>query len=271
MDLGFAKIKEQKEVKGDKEQLESEKRGFGFDDTDKPFARGTAIAAAKKEASGDIVFSGARPMKFGRKKGAGGAFAAEFSEGLGDIDDDGKIKKNKNKTTVQQETNNTPAIVGGREWVNLGAGARERRDDEEVRADRPAAVKPTFKGRMNLTKTGASADDDKDYGVKTNYGFAVSYKTEYDGEKGEGGEKRERKPRDRGVPFGQHEKDANNDSEDEGFMVIKGRERKAKVAKDGSSSEEEGCFEVKRGGDRGRGGGGRGGGFFKNSSKRTVD
>jgi len=268
MDLGFAKIKEQKEVKGDKEQLESEKRGFGFDDTDKPFARGTAIAAAKKEASGDIVFSGARPMKFGRKKGAGGAFAAEFSEGLGDIDDDGKIKKNKNKTTVQQETNNTPATVGGREWVNLGAGARERRDDEEVKADRPAAVKPTFKGRMNLTKTGAAADDEKDYGVKTNYGFAVSYKTAHDGEKGEGGEKRERKPRDKGVPFGQHDKDA-NDSEDEGFMVIKGRERKAKVAKDGSSSDEEGGFEVKRGGDRGRGG--RGGGFFKNSSKRKDD
>merc|ERR1712194_952499 len=153
-------------------------------------------------------------MKFGRKKGAGGAFAAEFSEGLGDIDDDGKIKKNKNKTTVQQESNSTPASGGGREWVNLGAGARERRDDEELKADRPAAVKPIFKGRMNLTKTGAAADDYKDYGVKTNYGFAVSYKTAFDGEKGEGCEKRERKPRDKGVPFGQHEKNA-NDSDDE--------------------------------------------------------
>lgn len=173
MDLGFAKIKEQKEVKGDKEQEESEKKGYGFDESAKPFARGTAIAEAKKAAGGDIVFGGSRPPKFGRKKVANGAFAAEFSEGLGDIDDDGKMKKKNKNTEIKKSENNTiSAAAGGREWVNLGAGARQARDEDDgPREARPAAVKPTFKGRMNLTKTGAANDDDKDYGVKTNYGF----------------------------------------------------------------------------------------------------
>jgi len=74
----------------------------------------------------------------------------------------------------------------------LGAGARERNFDEEEKTEpRPAAVKPTFKGRMNLKGTGSTAND-KDEGVRPSYDFKVSYKTSYDDQE-KGGENRERK------------------------------------------------------------------------------
>jgi len=91
----------------------------------------------------------------------------------------------------EEKTNN---IVGGREWINLGAGARERNFEEENKTEsRPAAVKPTFKGRMNLKNTGSTVNETDD-SVRPSYDFKVSYKTSYDDqEKGANGENRERK------------------------------------------------------------------------------
>lgn len=206
-------------------------------------------------------------MKFGRRKVAGTKFADDFNDDLGDIGDDGKIQK-KNKNTEVRNENASEGTVGGRQWINLGAGAREHRDQDEERKTetRTPAVKPTFKGRMNLKGTGSAANED-DTVVRPSYDFKVSYKTEFDQEKG--GENRERKQynKDKGVSLNDFNKKAEENDDEEGFQIIRAKERKQKTADDGESSGEENGFE-QRGGDRGRGGGGRGGGFFKNSSKR---
>lgn len=56
-------------------------------------------------------------------------------------------------------------------------------------SSRPAAVKPTFRGKLNLTKMGGAAPKDDDTGVKPSYDFNVTFKSaEPDGER------RERKP-----------------------------------------------------------------------------
>lgn len=48
-----------------------------------------------------------------------------------------------------------------------------RDPEEEKRSERPAAVKPTFRGKANLTKTGGGQDEEN-AGVVTNYGFNVA-------------------------------------------------------------------------------------------------
>jgi len=89
--------------------------------------------------------------------------------------------------------------------------------------------------------------------VNTNYDFKVSYKTNDD----EGRKKK-------AVPFGQHMAQQ-ADADDDGFEVVKGKERKArKVQRDNSSSDDDQDVKITRGdarGTRGRGG------FFKNSAK----
>lgn len=97
MSLGFAKIKEQKDVKGKVEIAESEKMGFGLEnDNAKNAKKSTAkqsedpIKRNTGAGGGDITFGG-KPMKFGRRKVAGTKFADDFNDDLGDIGDDGKI------------------------------------------------------------------------------------------------------------------------------------------------------------------------------------
>jgi len=94
MNLGFAKIKELKDVKVKEEIAESDKIGFGFDNdhANKNSAAATKSTepSQKKAASGEITFGG-RPMKFGRRKVVGTKFADDFNDDLGDIGDDGKI------------------------------------------------------------------------------------------------------------------------------------------------------------------------------------
>ena len=201
-------------------------------------------------------------MKFGRKK-AGTKFADDFNDDLGDIGDDGKIQKKNKNTEVRNE--NTSGAGGGREWINLGAGARERNQDEEKKTEsRPAAVKPTFKGRMNLKGTGSAANDNDD-SVRPSYDFKVSYKTSHDDQ--EKGENRERKQynKDKGVSLSDFNKKAQENDDEDGFQIIRGRERKQKTTNNDDSLDEENGVEIKRGADRNRG---RGGGFFKNSNKR---
>lgn len=82
-----------------------------------------------------------------------------------------------------------------REFINLGSGARSgfRPEEKEEETKKPTGVKPTFKGRMNLNKN----QDNDNQGVNTNYDFKVSYKTNDD----EGVQKKDKKPREKGVPL----------------------------------------------------------------------
>jgi len=98
MDLGFAKIKEMKDIKVDNQQDEIEKKGYGFDESAKaPVSKGKDFVitrntdTSKAAGGGDITFGG-KPMKFGRRKTNANAIDG-FDDDLGDIDDDGKIKK----------------------------------------------------------------------------------------------------------------------------------------------------------------------------------
>ena len=239
--------------------------GYGLNETKE---EKKAEKAEPKKAGGAFGegASFGRPTFGGRKKvtADGGKFAGgDFSAGLDDLD-------NAPKNTSSQKT----AQV------------------EEAKAESKGPVKPTFRGRMNLTG-GPSANADNS-GVKTNYDFGVVYSTKR--VEGEGGERtegeakadgeqtqhrRERKQRDHGTEFGKEKK--HNDSEDDDFMIVRDPKTRAKKTKadNSDSDEEEGSgfrggyrgrgFEgsrVSRGGERGRGGGERGG-FFKNSSKRT--
>lgn len=65
-------------------------------------------------------------MKFGRKKAANQIDG--FDDGLGDIDDDGKIKKNKgakNTSAANEEKNQISGASGGREFINFGSKPRD--------------------------------------------------------------------------------------------------------------------------------------------------
>jgi hypothetical protein len=257
--MSYGNIKERKDVTSNEKQEEAETQGYGYDNVGTA-ANASASAAAqpkqKKDAT-SITFGGGRPM-FSRKVNKG-KFGAEFSEGLDDIDDDGNIK---NKSKKDQ----SKAEGGQREFINLGSKARVGgRPEEEFKAEsRPAAVKPTFKGKLNLNR--GNQEQEGDFGVKTTYDFKVSYVSSTPGEQ------RERKPKDKGVPFERHMAEARAD-DDEGFEVVKGHnERKQRVLKRADSSdsnEGEGQSDgtkITRGDTRGQRGGR--GGFFKNSSKR---
>lgn len=262
--INYGNIKEKKDIATNEKQEETEKQGYGFDTTAAAVSanqKGGEIKREKKDAS-EITFGGSRP-KFGRKVDKG-KFGAEFSEGLDDIDDDGNIKNKPKKNEFAR------ADGGQREFINLGSKARVGGHQEEEKSFEPLSkatgIKPTFRGKLNLNKTGANADEG-DYGVKTNYGFAVSYKTTEPGFiPGEGG--KERKPREKGVPFGQHM--AAKADDDEGFEVVKEKERKPmrKFNHNDSDSEEAPSDGTKiTRGDARAPRGGRGG-FFKNSTKR---
>lgn len=133
-------------------------------------------------------------------------------------------------------------------------------------------IKPTFKGRMNLNKN-TGDQDEGNFGVKTNYGFAVSYKS--DQPSFVTGEGMDRKPRgEKGVPFGEHMAVKKAAEEDDDFQIVREKERKVRVFNKDSDDEEEQNDETKitrgfnRGGARGGAEGGARGGFFKNSAKR---
>ena len=86
MDLGFAKIKELKDIKQDNQQDEIEKKGYGFDDSAKAQsskAKDSVITRNTTKGTGEITFGGAKP-KFGRKKATNAIDG--FDEGLDDID-----------------------------------------------------------------------------------------------------------------------------------------------------------------------------------------
>jgi hypothetical protein len=119
-------------------------------------------------------------------------------------------------------------------------------------------VKPTFKGKLNLTK----GDQEGDFGPVKTYDFSVSFKTPATGEQ------KERKPREKGVPFEKHI--AAKVDDDDGFEVVKGKnERKQRKPNRNHSSDSDkepgDGTKITRGDARGARGGR--GGFFKNSKR----
>lgn len=173
--------------------------------------------------AGDITFGG-KPMKFGRKKVTNQIDG--FDDGLGDIDDDGKIKKSrgtKNTTSgnagnTESGGNNMSGASGGREFIHFGSKPREfnkeGRDEEnkdEGGMFKSTGVKPTFKRREPKEFKNATNDGDD---IRPSYDFKVSYKTSYD-DKDENGEKRERKQRDKGVDLDTFNKKDEAEDDDE--------------------------------------------------------
>jgi hypothetical protein len=258
--MSYGNIKEKKDITSTQKQEEAETVGFGFDNTvaSGAVSGNTNITRAAKKDASDITFGGSRP-KFGRKVNKG-QFGAEFSEGLDDIDDDGNVK---NKTKF---TNSSKADGGQREFINLGSKARVggRPEEEKFESAKPmTGVKPTFRGKLNLMKN--TNEQDGDFGVKVNYDFKsnVSYPTQG------AGENKERKPR--AVPFEKHMAQSNAAEDDEGFEIVKNKERKPRKQNHGDSSDSNGGpsdgTKITRGDTRGTRGGR--GGFFKNSTKNN--
>jgi hypothetical protein len=188
--LNYANIKETKDVAGNKAG-EEKKLGFGFEE-DKAAQQEDKPKEKKPVRFGDapISFGGGRPQKFINKK-TGGKLGEGFEEGLDDIDDDGKVKKREQKRFVQQHD-------GQKEFVHLGSSAKTAGDREEEKTEhRAPGVKPTFKGKLNLTKTGAQTEE-KAEGVSKAYDFGVVYKSA-----NPDGERRERKEGEAGKFGGQ--------------------------------------------------------------------
>ena len=265
MDLGFAKIKELKDIKQDNQQDEIEKKGYGFDDSAKAQsskAKDSVITRNTTKGTGEITFGGAKP-KFGRKKATNAIDG--FDEGLDDIDDDGKIKKNKGSKNTSSAKDDGPEIsgaAGGREFINFGSKPRDHKDNnkEEVKEEglgsRAPGVKPTFKRREPREFKNTNNDDE----IRPSYDFKVSYKTSHDKEDGEKKERRQRDHKDKGVPLDSFNKKAAGD--DDEFTFVTGKQKRG-VKKNNSDSEDDDNdgFKMERGGRSGRGG------FFKNSKK----
>jgi len=181
--LAYGTIKENKDVSG-KQGEDKSKLGFGFEEQALTKEEVPKDKGPKRGFDGNMTFT--RPT-FKRK--APGKFGGEdFKEGLDDIDDEGNVKKQDNKRTR--------ADMGGQ----LGSSARPR-DEEAKEEKRVPGVKPTFKGRMNLTKTGANKEEASE-GVSKTYDFGVVFKTAH-GEEGKDGE-RKREPRKEGEGFGEN-------------------------------------------------------------------
>jgi hypothetical protein len=220
----------------------------------------------EKKTGGEISF-GSRP-KFSKGLNKG-KFGGEFSEGLEDIDASGNGKKKAFQPRVPEEGMSAAAGGGAREFINLGGGARAREEygEEDKHQEKPlTGIKPTFKGRMNLTKTGGKPEDESS-GVVTSYGFNVALRgprTEDENgneEPTEDNRQVRRDPRklgEKGVSFNQNKKDQES-SEDKDFQVVKDKTKRA-AFKGGDDSEEDSEFKVSRS-DRGglRGGAERGG------------
>lgn len=158
----------------------------------------------------------------------------DFDAGLDDLEDDGQPKK---------DWRNKPSGGDGqREFVNLGSTARTGELREESKRE---AVKPTFKGRMNLAKTGTQPDEENQ-GVVKSYDFRASvYKGDNDNEErrfnnGEEGQSRGgRGGRGRRGGRGENFGDRKDEPEDEGFQMITGLKRKTRKNPGDSSSEDE--------------------------------
>lgn len=167
--------------------------------------------AGRKFGEGGMTFSKPSFSRKGEKIGNKG----DFDAGLDDLDNDGVTKKDMKKNKFE----------GQREFVNLGSAARGGdREREEEPKERP--VKPTFRGKLNLNKTG-SQPDEQNQGVVKDYDFRnlKGQKREDDGEErkrdgensrgGRGGGFRRNK--DRGQDFEGRNQHSKQEEDDGGF------------------------------------------------------
>lgn len=123
-----------------------------------------------KKTAGNITFgSGVRPS-FGNRAKASAIMKDDG--GLDDLDDDVKGKKAKKEEIARAEQQAKKAAT----------------TEEPKGPQRP--VKPTFRGKLNLTGAGA---DNADSGVKAQYTFANTYKTDKDEEEKTGASKGSKK------------------------------------------------------------------------------
>jgi len=286
--LSYGNIKEKRDLASAKEQDDKLRAGYGFDEQSEKQGASAAAGGGKQEkpkrTAADITFGGGRP-RFAR--GPRGKFGGEFSEGLDDIDDNGNVKK-RNKELKGSEG----AATGdrARDFVNLGASARTGGDkkpnqlEEEQKGAESKPVKPTFRGKLNLTKTGGRQEEENT-GVVTSYGFSVALrgpqtqKEKHKKDKKEEGKdsgdqqrnarKDGHKNRDKGQPFAPGSKQGDDGMDDGGFEVVgEGRRRNRKPKPVNSDSDsDEGGLTLTRGSGRGGRGVYRGsrGGFFKTS------
>ena len=244
-------IKEQKDVANLNKGKEA---GWDMAKLDEEKAAEESKAGAKAPAGKKAFGEGTtwqRPT-FGRKaptgstKFGGGDFAA-----LDELDDEDSGKKKNTAAKPEAKT--------------------------EVREEKKSApVKPTFRGRMNLTKTGGGGQDDQ-AGVGKAYDFQVHHATPGD-QREHGGEQKQRRPRkDKGVDL-----DAKlaQDADDDGdFTIVRNKEKKRFARRPSNSSSDDDVNQGRgRGGGNIRGarverGGNRGGrgGFFKSSNVKKQD
>jgi len=176
--MSYGNVKEQRDVanlnKGneagwDMAKLDEEKA------EESKTAGAKAGAGSKKGAAFGEGTSWSKPS-FGRKAPPGGTkFGKDDFAALDDLDDEDSGKKKDTKTRAE----------GGGQ-ANSGA---QREEKEEKRP-----VKPTFRGRMNLTKTGGGGQEDQ-VGAGKAYDFGVVYKSDApEGEKREFGGEHKRRP-----------------------------------------------------------------------------
>lgn len=273
--IDYANIKENKDVSG-ANQGDEKKQGFGFNDESAPERAEVKKAAGKKFGEGGLSFGGGKPKFMSRKPGKFGK--GDFDAGLDDLDEEGSGKK-ESKDNRRQE--------GQRDFVNLGSTAKGGATEErEERKEREPAVKPQFRGKLNLKGTGGG-DTANEEGVIKSYDFRTNAYKQPNPEGGEPrGERAERKegeePRgerqerggfgvrggrggrkDRGTAFGAKN---NEEEEDDDFQVVKKPIRGTKkFNNDDDSSDENNAKEAFRGfrsgarggaerGERGRGG-----------------
>lgn len=253
--MSHGNIKEQKDVanlnKGkeagwDMAKLDEEKAA------EESKAGGKAAPAGKKAFGDGTTWS--RPT-FGRKAPAGTKFGGGDFAALDELDDEDSGKKKDSKAKPETKT-------------------------EEKEEKKSAPVKPTFRGRMNLTKTGGGGQDDQPgAGVGKAYDFQVHHATPGEHRDHQGGENKQRRPpkKDRGVDL-----DAKlaQDADDDGdFTIVRNKEKKrfARRPSNSSSDDEAGPSRGRGGGnirgarvERGGNRGGRGG-FFKSSNVKKQD
>jgi len=202
--LDYGNIKEGSELTG--KQDEDKKLGFGFEE-DKAQEEAPVRKQTKAAGGGPMVFGGRRTFT-NSKKGPKVQFA-DFKEGLDDLD---------NATTDKKK----PVRV------------EEQKQPVE---EKPKSTGPMkFKGKANLAKTGGRVEDKSD-GVVKSYDFGVVYKTEVpEGERKNREEYGQRKPKDKGVPFGSKQEEEVEDAE---FQVVGEKTRKQNKRRDEDSSDED--------------------------------
>lgn len=220
---------------------------YGLEEKKEPATGAQKAQGPPRKNADNISFQGkGKPTFSNRNRAPKTQFAAanDFG-GLDELEDEGNEKKPKK---------NDKRATGA---------ADDSKAEEEKSNSKPAEpVKPKFRGKLNLTKTGDGAEQDAGAGkaASTNYGFEVKYKSDRppnagekqegaEGEKGGEGQKpevrKDRRHNNRGNKFDGFRKafGNDNDDDDDGFEVVTDKtkdRRKRKFKKDDSDSEEEG-------------------------------